>query len=148
MKKRIILVLCLALFGVSACSSSDDRADFSDKYLADNTFASVPNYVQLREIPVPEKAVMDIKKTLLFGSDPLLGRLVFSAPYDQSSLFDFYMQEMPKTGWKEITAVRSDSIFLTFMKGERVATIRLTADTDTTAQIFCDISMTRTTKGN
>lgn len=146
MKKRILFTLCLFLLCVSGCSSSNDRADFSDKYLTENTYASVPNYVQLREIPVPEKAVMDNKKTLLFGSDPLLGRLVFSAPYDQSGLFDFYMQEMPKTGWKEITAVRSDNSFLTFMKGERVATIRLIADTETTAQIFCDISMTRTVK--
>ena len=148
MKKRMMIALCFCLMGLSACSTSDNRADFSDKYLAENTFSSVPNYVQLREIPVPEKAVMDNKKTLLFGSDPLLGRLVFSAPYDQSSLFDFYMQEMPKTGWKEVTAVRSDNSFLTFMKGERVATIRLMPDTETTAQIFCDISMTRSQKGN
>ncbi len=143
MKKIIIIGFLLLSFGLASCSSSHDREDFSDKYMSDDRLSSVPNYVQLREIPVPEKAILDMKKTLLFGSDPLVGRLAFSAPYDQSNLFDFYMQEMPKTGWQEITAVRSDSSFLTFMKGERVATIRLIADSETTASIFFDISMTR-----
>ncbi len=148
MKKIFVFALGLILFGVcGACSSSHDRADFSDTYLS-NQNLNAPNYAQLREIPVPEKAVMDSKKTLLFGSDPLIGRLVFSAPYAQTGLFDFYLQEMPKTGWREMTAVRSDNSFLTFLKDNRIATIRLTSETETTTAILIDISMSRTIKGN
>ncbi len=144
-----IITFCLGLIitvAVAGCSTSDERADFSDTYLSSNLTA--PNYAQLHEIPVPEKAIMDSKKTLLFGSEPLIGRLVFSAPYAQSGLFDFYLQEMPKTGWREMTAVRSDNSFLTFLKDNRIATIRLTSETDTTTAILIDISMSRNLKGN
>lgn len=72
---------------------------------------------------------MDLKQTLLLGgSSSWIGRLVFSTPYSLNSMFDFYMSEMPKFGWKEVTVVRSKISVMTFTNKSRIATIQLEQD--------------------
>lgn len=72
---------------------------------------------------------MDLKSTLLLGgSSAWIGRLVFAAPYTLNGMFDFYMSEMPKFGWKEVTVVRSKVSVLSFTNSDRVATIQLEPD--------------------
>ncbi|MBR7158459.1 MAG: hypothetical protein IKD08_02100 [Alphaproteobacteria bacterium] len=96
-----------------------------------------PNFAQFNDIPIPEQAVMDLKRTLVFGGqNSWSGRIVFNAPYSQGGLFDFYMAEMPKFGWQEITVVRSQMSVLTFKHGNRVATIQLDGDTSGTEVSF------------
>lgn len=85
-----------------------------------------PTFAQFPDIPIPEKAEMDLERTLLLGSDAAwIGRLVFVAPYTPSGMFDFYMAEMPKFSWSEVTVVRADISVLTFENAGRVATIQL-----------------------
>ena len=100
-----------------------------------------PSFAQFKEIPIPEKSTMDLKRTLLFGSEPLIGRLVFSAPYNQTSVFDFYMLEMPKFGWKEITMIRSQNSVLTFARDNRIATIQLSSTAVSGTDVLFDISL-------
>lgn len=88
-----------------------------------------PSFAQFNDIPIPEKAMMDLKQSLLLGGESTwIGRLVFAAPYTQNSLFDFYMSEMPKFGWSEITVVRSKISVLSFRRDTRIATIQLESD--------------------
>lgn len=90
---------------------------------------SSPSFAQFSDIPIPEKATMDLKQSLLLGgSSAWIGRLVFSAPYTMNGMFDFYMSEMPKFGWKEVTVVRSKISVLSFTNNSRVATIQLESD--------------------
>ena len=105
------------------------------------------NFAQFKDIPIPEKAVMDLKKTMLLGNDPIIGRLAFSAPYNQSNLFDFYMQEMPKFGWSEITMIRSANSVLTFSKENRIATIQLATTVSGSSDVIFDISFGKVNKG-
>ena len=94
-----------------------------------NMSGSSPSFAQFNDIPIPEKAMMDLKSSLLLGgSSAWIGRLVFSAPYTLNGMFDFYMTEMPKFGWKEITVVRSKISVLSFEQNERMATIQLEPD--------------------
>lgn len=141
MNRKLICLLCCAVLCVGGCQSSS----FSEK---ENYDMTSPNYPQLQEIPVPEKAVMDMKNTLLFGGDPVVGRLSFTAPYAQLGLFDFYSQEAPKTGWSEVTSIRSENSVLTFMKDNRAMMVRLVPESETTSQIFIDISLTKGHKSN
>ena len=89
---------------------------------------------------------MDLKRTLLFGSEPIIGRLVFSAPYSQTSVFDFYMLEMPKFGWREITMIRSQNSVLTFEKENRIATIQLSSTAVSGTDVVLDISLAKNRK--
>lgn len=135
--------LCACIYGVTGCSYERLQPSFKseDTFTTDGSLQSTPNFAQFREIPVPEKATMDLKKTMLFGNDPLIGRLAFSAPYSQSNLFDFYMQEMPKFGWREVTVIRSANSFLTFAKDNRVATIQLSTTAVSGSDVIFDISI-------
>ena len=140
---RHFLTVCVCAVALIGCSYERLEPSFKseDTFSTDGSLQSTPNFAQFREIPVPEKATMDLKKTMLFGNDPLIGRLAFSAPYSQSSLFDFYMQEMPKFGWREITVIRSANSFLTFSKGNRVATIQLSTTAVSGSDVIFDISI-------
>ena len=118
------LLLVLALIAVTGCvhSESMDRS-------AEDANGLSPSFAQFNDIPIPEKATMDLKQTLLLGgSSAWIGRLVFSTPYSLNSMFDFYMSEMPKFGWKDITVVRSKISVMSFTNKSRIATIQLEQD--------------------
>lgn len=141
-----LLLAGLMMVCVTGCGYEQMQPSFRAQENGD-AMQSKPNFAQFKEIPVPEKATMDLRKTMLFGNDPLIGRLAFSAPYSQSNLFDFYMQEMPKFGWREITVIRSANSFLTFQKDNRVATIQLATTAVSGSDVIFDISMAKNQKG-
>ncbi len=137
---------CVLLFGfccllLSGCSYERLEPSFkSEDTFVDGNMQAAPNFAQLKELPMPEKTTMDLKKTMLFGNEPLIGRLAISTPYSQSNLFDFYMQEMPKFGWREITVIRAENSFMTFAKDNRIATIRLSTTAVSGSDVIFDIS--------
>lgn len=150
-KKNIVLVASsVLLLSTTACSSmmgggaplmsSSKNSDVTmGNPSAGDTGGAVipPTFAQFTDIPIPEQSVMDLKRSLVFGGQSSWsGRLVFTAPYSQGGLFDFYMAEMPKFGWQEITVVRSQSSVLSFRQGNRVATIQLEGDSSGTDVAF------------
>lgn len=149
MKKYSFWVICVLSFFLTACfeKTQIEPSFRSDISTPQGGMQPPPNFAQFKEIPIPEKATMDLKRTLLFGSDPLIGRLVFSAPYNQTSIFDFYMLEMPKFGWREITMIRSQNSVMTFQKDNRVATIQLTSTAVSGTDVLFDISLAKGQKG-
>ena len=65
-------------------------------------------------------------QTLIFGSDSeWFGRINLHVGLSAAEIFDFYRYEMPNFGWNEITSIRSDISILTYIRGERVANIRI-----------------------
>lgn len=127
MKKTLFPLILAALVLLSGGCTLPERMDSRS---ADGTEGTLPpSFAQFKDIPIPEKATMDLKQSLLFGGESAwIGRLVFTAPYTQNGLFDFYMSEMPKFGWSEITVVRSKISVLSFRRDTRVATIQLEPD--------------------
>ena len=125
MKKRIFWLVALVLVA-GACAYPETMGTRA----ADGTEGTLPpSFAQFNDIPIPEKATMDLKQSLLLGGESTwIGRLVFTAPYTQNGLFDFYMSEMPKFGWTELTVVRSKVSVLSFKRDTRVATIQLESD--------------------
>ncbi len=145
--KKIVYLCALGLL-LSGCDYAKMQPSFkSNETFENGTMQPKPNFAQFKEIPIPEKATMDLKRTLLFGNEPIIGRLVFSAPYNQSNVFDFYMQEMPKFGWREITMIRSANSLLTFARENRIATIQLSTTTVGGTDVIFDISFGKMDKG-
>lgn len=125
MKKNLFCLIFFAAAMLSGCIHNE-KMYRSESEGANGTS---PSFAQFNDIPIPEKATMDLKSSLLLGgSSSWIGRLVFSAPYTLNSMFDFYMSEMPKFGWKEVTVVRSKVSVLSFTNDDRVATVQLEAD--------------------
>ncbi|MBQ8557896.1 MAG: hypothetical protein IJ440_03780 [Alphaproteobacteria bacterium] len=143
---RYLVVFCiLSLFsGLTGCRQESIPASFKSENTFENgVMQSTPNFAQFREIPIPENATMSLDKTLLFGNDPLVGRLAFKVPYNQANMFDFYMQEMPKFGWRELTSIRATNSYLTYAKDNRVAMIQLTSTSLNGTEVIFDVSMTK-----
>lgn len=115
--KNIFVILAMIL---SACSI--------DTQSVSNTSGDLPyTFSQFSDIPIPENASMNLDKTAIFGREnDWVGKITFTAPYSVGGVFDFYMSEMPKFGWSEITSVRGPNSVLTYSRDSRVALIQLT----------------------
>lgn len=146
MRLRIVISLVGIVFALSACRTESIQPSFKSENTFENgVMQSTPNFAQFREIPIPENATMNLEKTLLFGNDPLVGRLAFKVPYNQANMFDFYMQEMPKFGWRELTSIRATNSYLTYSKDNRIAMIMLTSTSLNGTEVLFDVSMTKNT---
>ncbi len=134
MKKTIFLFSMGIMLLTSACAFNDGTPMTSTSSTSATGVSSdgktlPPVFNQFSDIPIPERSEMDLKRSLIFGNQQWwTGRLVFASPYSSGGLFDFFMSEMPKFGWQEITVVRSKNSVLTFRQGNRVATILISGD--------------------
>lgn len=129
------LLILFTMF-VSSCAMDNQLSN------SGNSSQDLPySFSNFTDIPIPERAEMSIDKTSIFGRDNnWLGKLVFSAPYSVGGVYDFYMEEMPKFGWSEITSVRGASSVLTFIRGLRVALIQLSPSTFNGTNIIFTVS--------
>lgn len=93
------------------------------------------------DIPIPTNATMDSKRTLVFGSnEDWYGQLGLSAKHGGDDMFDFYKQELPGFGWEEITSVRAPVSVLTYMRGERIASIQIETGNITGSKVTFTVS--------
>lgn len=83
-------------------------------------------FAQFPDIAVPGGAKMDVERSLVLGArDDWIGRLSMDTSGNSSQTYDFFIREMPKFGWEEITTVRSEVSVLTYSRSGRVATIQI-----------------------
>lgn len=102
---------------------------------------SPTGFGQFNDIPIPEGSTMDMDRTLILGAqERWIGRLSLSTSQSAPATFDTFQSQMPKFGWAEVSAVRSETSVLTFSQGERVATIQIARTTFGGANV--DITMT------
>ena len=97
------------------------------------------SFAKFKDIPIPDGSLMDMKNTVIFGSDDeWFGRLSLVPNLSHAETFDFFRFEMPNLSWKEITNVRATSSVLSYEKDNRIVTIQIAnADNKT----ICSINM-------
>jgi hypothetical protein len=122
MKKLNLLFAGFAML-LSACATGTGKNDTAQA--ADT--ADLPYiFSEFSDVPVPEGATMNLDRTSIYGRENnWVGKVVFDAPYNTAGVFDFYINEMPKFGWNEITSVRGGNPVMTFIRDSRVALIQL-----------------------
>jgi hypothetical protein len=120
--RAVAAILTLAAgLGLSACSTSPMSANSG----GDGT-PSAASFSQFSDLPVPDKATMEVDQTLLLGNgENWTGRLVFSSWTGHTAIYDFYRAQMPGFGWQEITSVRASISVQTWIRDTRVATIQI-----------------------
>ncbi|MSP79872.1 MAG: hypothetical protein EXR02_02245 [Rhodospirillales bacterium] len=117
-------VAIVAALVVAGCASGPPRSQTGPS--ADPASGSVTGFAQFTDIPVPERASLDLDRSLVLGAqDSWLGRLVFTTGHGVGTIYDFYAQEMRRFGWSEITSVRAATSVLTFQRGARIATVQV-----------------------
>ena len=97
------------------------------------------SFAKFKDIPIPDGSLMDMKNTVIFGSDEeWFGRLALVPNLSHAETFDFFRYEMPNLNWKEITNVRSTSSVLSYEKEQRIVTIQISNEYGKT---ICSINM-------
>lgn len=129
MLKNNILALALVLI-LSACASERPTLSGVDGSAIPPAFAHFP------DVPFPSEAYIDLDETSALGSgENWIGSLVFTAPYNASSVFDFYVSEMPKLKWIEVATVRAKISHMTYVRGNRAIQILTEIDNSDTARV-------------
>ncbi len=116
---RIAAALLVVLFGLTGCSTNDAGGKQTDTQLT-----------QLTDVPLPAGYSLDHSDTFLLGEgDQWSGRLVYKINSSADEMFNFIRRQMPVLGWKEVSVYRAPISVLTFTRGNRVATIRISRGT-------------------
>ncbi len=128
MLKNSILVIALLIF--TACSSDKPRITAIDGS------AIPPAFAQFPDIPFPQESYVDLDETKALGSgENWIGSLAFDTPYNASSVFDFYMSEMPKLNWIEVATVRAKFSQMTYGRNNRVVQILIESTGSDSAKV-------------
>ena len=88
-----------------------------------------PAFAHFPDVPFPEKAYVDLDQTKALGSgDNWIGSLAVDCPYNASSVYDFYVSEMPKLKWLEVATVRARISQMTYVRDNRAVQILIESD--------------------
>lgn len=126
------LFTAMCLVGIAACGPTVSEAPLAESggTTTGNTPRTAVGFSQFSDIAVPAGAKMDVDRSLVLGArDEWIGRLSLTAGDNATAAYDFFLVEMPKFGWQEITSVRSEVSVLSYSRGERVATVQIRART-------------------
>ena len=120
-----VLTPLLALFFI-ACSSSGTVSTGAPA--SEGEEQPQQGFVIFTDIPMPANASVELDRTIVLGTgEEWMGRVTMKAKTSFTSVFDFYSEQMPEFGWKELTVLRSGTSVLTYERGERIATIQIQA---------------------
>ena len=157
MKKTFYLSLFTAALLLSGCLTTEKNnpvvtyksTEINGKTVSSGII-SPSNIAQFSDIPIPEGAVMNTDSSVIMGSgDSWTGRLIYSAPYAANAVFEFYLSEMPKFGWTEITVVRSKVNQMIYQQGMRIANIQMDDKGSDKSEVFFMVSPpSKTTSAN
>ena len=129
MLKNNVLVLIL-VFILTACASEKPTLSGVDGSAIPPAFAHFP------DVPFPSEAYVDLDETRALGSgDNWIGSLVYTTPYNASSVFDFSVSEMPKLNWVEVATVRAKISQMTYVRANRAMQILIEIDNSDTARV-------------
>lgn len=100
------------------------------------------------DIPVPSGIRLDGKQTMVFGAgDSWFGRIAMFSTFDSKAMYNFYKEQLPKFGWREITSVRGNISVLTWQRGSRVLSIQVSDASLRGSNIVLTVSPREKTNG-
>lgn len=115
---KINMLAILAALCLSGCAQETPVLNGVDGLPVPPAFANFP------DIPFPEQAFLELGDTKALGSgDNWIGSLAYTAPYNASRIFDFYVSEMPKNRWIEVAVVRARISQMTYFRDKRAIQI-------------------------
>ena len=123
-----LIAVAIGLFGVACTPGGNSTTSSSGS--PTTTARAAAGFAQFPDIAVPAGAKMDVERSLVLGArDNWIGRLSMDSGLGPSASYDFFLREMPKYRWQEITTVRSETSVLTYRRDNRIATIQITQKT-------------------
>ena len=139
MKFFTILFLLSVFFSIGSCTREGVPLLSTGVSGTEGLPAEQLSFAKFKDIPIPDGAVMDMKNTVIFGSDEdWFGRLALLPNMSHAETFDLFRYEMPNLNWLEITYVRATSSVLSYEKDSRIVTIPIS---NSYGKTICSINM-------
>lgn len=124
--KLFLALSCVAV--MAACTSMGGTNMSGDSTVTEATAKQLTG-----DVPLPPGAVIKQQETLVMGSgNTWMGRLGLSVSGDPQSVFAYFCDGLPASGWTLTSSSFSKLSLLTFTKAERVATVQMQAAALTT----------------
>ena len=137
--RHSLMSLAISLVAV-ACTPPQGPVSSSDG-TSTTTARTAVGFAQFPDIAVPAGAKMDVERSLVLGNrSDWIGRLAMDTVQGTAANYDFFLREMPKYGWQEITTVRSETSVLSYSRNDRIATIKITKKTLGGSQVDITVS--------
>lgn len=116
------LILGVALLiGGCAANPSVGSGSFAQKPAAE-----APNVLQVSDVSIPPGSKLDAENSLIIGTgDRWVGRIVLKTDLSPVQVFNHIYGGMPSHGWSLVTAVQAKVSNMTYLRGERVASIQI-----------------------
>ena len=134
-QKWVLALLFILLLGVigMGCSNTVKRDEPSaspppPSPTVSPTASSVGKYYYFDDVLIPKDLEYDQKKSYVYETPQFkAGALYFSKwRIDTNSLFDYFLNQMERDGWKMVTSYRGKESNITFYKPDRGCTVRIT----------------------
>ena len=119
--------LLLALLAATGCMKSPQPVVGAPETPAAGPAVAVTTSPRLvKDIPLPGDALTSADKTLIMGqADSWTGRLVVTTGLSPAEAFAFFQERMEAPGWRLLSATQAKTSILTFLRGDRVASIQI-----------------------
>jgi hypothetical protein len=99
-----------------------------------------PDVLTIPQLPVPPNVTFVIDDTVIVGNDEdWTGQVILATPYSVVQMTQFFRAEMPRMGWTETAIVRARRTSISFVRDQRVATIRITQQRDDARRTEVDV---------
>lgn len=121
--------IALALAGCANFPGTSASKDSSTSATASTSAAKtpeVPAYQPVSDVPIPPGTKIKTDKSLILGSDDRwVGKIALDVDMPTTQAYAYYADRMPTFGWEPITAVQGKTSTLTFLRGDRAATVEI-----------------------
>lgn len=120
LRSRILAALFTTLL-VAGCGTSTKLPATS---LSNDS--APPEFSLVTDIPIPAGAEMDNERSLILSDrDRWTGRVVMKLWKPPVEATAFYQAQMPTFGWDPVMSVTSDISVLSYIRGDRAATVQI-----------------------
>lgn len=94
------------------------------------TNAEAAKFEPVHDIPIPANSNLDHDKSLVLSTkEQWIGRLVLDVESSMAKVFTYYASHMAGLGWEPVSSILAENSVLTFVQGERVATVQISPGT-------------------
>ncbi len=121
----ILLVPFLALF-LAGCFFNTAKI----RSPPGGTNAEAVKFEPVHDIPIPANSQLDHDKSLVLSTkEQWIGRMVLDVESSMAKVFSYYASHMAGLGWEPVSSILAENSVLTFVQGERVATVQIVPGT-------------------
>jgi len=121
----LVVLLLFAQWALIGCASTTPKEGGT----ASSETAMRASFSGFEDVLIPSDISVDRKKSQVYSAGKVkVGLLTFKGRVEAGSLADFFLNNLPRNGWKLMTNMKDRDQTLIFLKDDRVCMITIAED--------------------